>query len=68
MCVTQFKRACDASEFRHGEENRQRDMKDENLIVAKGTQWRNGRSWYYVTDKRKLKGLESYLNIHNYGK
>lgn len=61
MCVTQFRRLCQASEFRFGEENRQRDLKDKNLIVHSGTQWRNGRSQYYVTDKRKLKGLEYYL-------
>lgn len=61
MCVTEFRRLCQASEFRYGEENRQRDLKDPNLEVREGTLYRNGRVCYYVTDKRKLKGLEKYL-------
>ena len=61
MCVTQFRRLCQASEFRYGEENRQNDLKDPNLIVKPGTKRYNGRSYYYVTDKLKLKGLEKYL-------
>lgn len=63
MCVTEFRRLCQASEFRFGEENRQRDLKDKNLIIRKGTQFLNGRVRYYVTDKRKLKGLEKYLSV-----
>ena len=62
MCVTEFRRLCQASEFRHGEDNRQNDIKDKNVDVKEGTNYYNGRSWYYATDKSKLKGLEKYLS------
>lgn len=64
MCVTEFSRLCQASEFRYGEENRQRDLSDPQLAVKEGTTFRNGRSYYYVTDKRKLKSLEKYLSAY----
>ena len=62
MCVTEFRRLCQASEFRYGEENRQRDIADKNIVVKDGTTFYNGRSYYYATDKKKLKGLEKYLS------
>lgn len=62
MCVTEFKRLCQASEFRHGKENRKKDIKDKNIEVKEGTYFYNGRSYYYVTNKTKLKGLEKYLS------
>lgn len=65
MSVADFRKLCQASEFRHGEDNRQRDLSDPNLIVREGTTYHNGRSYYYVTDKRKLKGLEKYLEPNN---
>lgn len=63
MCVTEFRRLCKASEFRYGEENRQRDLKDPEIDVKEGTHYHNGRSYYYATDKRKLNGLEKYLSV-----
>lgn len=63
MCVTEFRRLCQASEFRHGEENRQKDIKDSQIEVKEGTHFYNGRSYYYSTDKKKLKGLEKYLSV-----
>ena len=59
MCVTQFRKLCEASEFRS--KGREEDLKDPNLKVRKETYFYNGRSYHYVTDKRKLKGLENYL-------
>lgn len=61
MCVTEFRRLCQASEFRYGEENRQKDIDSKNIEVKKGTYFYNGRSYYYATDRSKLKGLENYL-------
>ena len=63
MCVTEFRRLCQASEFRHGEENRQRDLNDPHIKVKEGTYFHKNRSYYYSTDKNKLKGLEKYLSV-----
>lgn len=59
MCVTQFRRLCQASEFRS--KGREEDLKNKNLKVKKETYFYNGRSYHYVTDLNKLKGLETYL-------
>jgi len=60
MCVSQFRAYCKASRFNHS--NYENDLKDDNLIVKKGTQWYNGRSNYYVTDVNQLKKLASQNN------
>ena len=66
MCVTKFRKLCQASEFRS--KGREEDLKDPNLKVRKETYFYNGRSYHYVTDKRKLKELENYLKSKSNGK
>ena len=63
MCVSEFRRLCEASSFEHGKENLERDLKDRNIEVhlGRGTFYEKGRSYYYRTDKTKLKGLEGYI-------
>lgn len=61
MCVTEFRRLCEASEFRR--KGRDDDLKDPNLEVRKETYFYNGNMFHYITDKTKLKELENYLKI-----
>jgi hypothetical protein len=43
------------------------DVEGSNIEVRKETYFYNGRSYHYITDKRKLKGLENYLKSNKNG-